>query len=536
MKKLFFLSMISFIPFLLFSLSPRTILPLSSPVYEMIDSLFYETGMAQPDTARPWSCGELEAVLSRIDSTRLSEAGKRVYDYILEEILGGEDALVSKRNFTFDSSIILSPEGFYHFELEDTNGAEPQAYEWNHGYEERQSFLTIPLEFWYGDAFYMTTVLEAKEEHMTVTSPATPDVAQNYFNVLFDDPNPRLDLYFPFRADLSVGGQWWDLFFGRDDLSWGNGVSGNLLLSDYSDFHDFLMFKLRSKNFTFTNLYTVMDKYLPDGSPVTYSAFLGHRLDAVFFDGRLGLAVVESVTFANYLPEIIRDLNYLMVFHNWTIPERTNSLMTVEVTINPWKYFNIYGQLAMDEFTTGYEDERGGNGGPPVFGYMAGLKGAYPLGQGYLSLTGEWVQTSPWLYNRASPPYYYNTRRIYSLVTDNWVYLAKPLGYEYGSDSIVYYFEASYNFPGLFSAGLDITRLLQGETGILAPWDPWQEISTPSGIPEQSWIIHLTGTYDPFPFLSVGADLSWSSTQNSGHVSGAIRKDIEIAAHVSVKL
>ena len=272
MKRIWFLSLFLFIPIFLFSLSPRTILPLSSPMYAMIDNLCYESGQAQPDTARPWSYGEVDKVLSWIQYSSLSEAGKNAYAYIRRSI-DREDILVSNEEFSFDSSISLSPEGFYHFELEDTLAEPPQSYEWQHGYEERQSFLKIPLEFWYADRLYMTTILEAKEEHMTVTSPGTPDVAQNYFNVLFDDVNPRIDLYFPFRAVLSAGGDWWDIYFGRDDLSWGNGESGNLLLSDYSDFHDFIMLKLRSDNFTFTNIYTVMDKYLPSGDAITYSRF-----------------------------------------------------------------------------------------------------------------------------------------------------------------------------------------------------------------------------------------------------------------------
>ena len=461
MKKSFFFLVLLFGCWVLSAQSPRTILPVSSFFYDMVDYLCYESGMAQPDTARPWSFGELQDVLSRIDYASLSPAGRNVYDTI-KGTLEEDIPLVKKDSFSFDSSISLSPEGFYHFELEDTLGETAQSYEWRHGYEERQSFLTIPLEFWYADRLYMTTIIEAKEEHMTVTSPGTPDVAQNYSNIIFDDPNARIDLYFPFRAGLSLGGEWWDLFFGRDSLSWGNGESGNLLLSDYSDFYDYIMLKLRSEIFTFTSVYTVMDHYLYDGTDITYSAFIGHRLDASFWNNRIGLAVVESVTFANYMPELLRDLNYLMVFHNWTIPERTNSLMSIEVTVNPWKYLNIYGQLAMDEFTTTYESERTGGGGPPIFGYMAGAKGACPLGYGYLSLTGEWVLTNPWLYNRRATPFYYNTRRIWSLTTDSYEYVLKPLGYEYGCDSIVYYGEVSYRVPGIWAAGLDVTRLVQG--------------------------------------------------------------------------
>ena len=540
MKKLIFLFLLFSIQFYLFSQNPRTILPVSSPVYQMIDNIYYESGFAQPETARPWSYSELSSTLDRIDFFSLSKAGKEAYGYI-QGIVNWDEPLVADGNFSFDSGINLTPEGFYHFEIEDSLEEPPEAYDWNHGYEERKSFLTIPLEFWYGNSLYMISQIEVKEEYRTVTSPSTPDVAGNYFNVLFDDPNPRLDLYFPFRAVLSLGGDWWDIYFGRDDLSWGNGVSGNLMLSDYSDFYDFLELKTRSKIFTFTSIYSVMDKYLPnedrfDGETTPYSAFMSHRLEARFLDGKIQAAVNESVTFSNYLPEIIRDLNYLMIFHNWTIPERTNSLMSFELSINPWKYMNIYGQLAMDEFATKYETDRDGGGGPPIWGYLAGIKGAYPVDSGYLSFVGEWAQTSPWLYNRRTDPYFYNTRRYWSLVTDTFEYVTKPLGYEYGSDSIVYYFRAKYSMPGLFSAGMDLTRLLKGETDIGNEWDPQIEDVTPTGTPEKKWILHLFGEYMPFSFLSVGADFYWSDSENADHIIGAVQKNIELAGFISLNL
>ena len=39
-----------------------------------------------------------------------------------------------------------------------------------------------------------------------------------------------------------------------------------------------------------------------------------------------------------------------------------------------------------------------------------------------------------------------------------------------------------------------------------------------------------------FPYVTVGADVYWSTVLNAGHVSGAERNDIEIAAHVTLKL
>jgi hypothetical protein len=58
----------------------------------------------------------------------------------------------------------------------------------------------------------------------------------NHFNILFDDPDPN-SIYFPYRA-LFTSRRQWNVRFGRDQLSWVRN-SGNLMLSDYSDYYDF---------------------------------------------------------------------------------------------------------------------------------------------------------------------------------------------------------------------------------------------------------------------------------------------------------
>ncbi len=510
----------------------KRVIPVSSELYTMVENLYHETGRAAPNSAKPWTADEMTAILSSVDTAGLSAAGKKAHAYLTER-LTDTDVLFNEEDFSFDSSPSVTVEVFSHFPILDSTDSAPEAYEWMHGYEERHPFLSIPLEFWYGDALYMTSELEVKEEYRTVTSPSTPDVAKNYLNVLFDDPSMRLDLYFPFRAVLSTGGDWWHLLFGRDKLSWGGGVSGNLMLSDYSDFYDFIGLSFFSPSFKMTNIYAMTDRFLPDGTDIGFSGFIGHRLEMRFFD-RLKFTVNESVAFAKLSPELPRDFNFLMVYHNWMAPERLNSLLSVELEYTPWRYFTLYGHIAMDEFAVQYEKDRGGGGGPPVYGYLAGIRGAYPLGPGYLSGALEWVQTSPWIYNRRAPPYFYNVRRYWSLVTDRFEFVTKPFGYEYGPDAIVLFLSSSYSLPGSYGAGIEITRLIKGEKRAGSPWDPEPGDAPPTGIAEKIWIVHIQGTWQALSFLELGGTLDWSYTANPAHQDGARRSDIEVTAYVSV--
>ena len=73
------------------------------------------------------------------------------------------------------------------------------------GYEERQSFISLPLEFWYADSLYLMLKAELKEEYLTVDCPEAPETAENHFNVIFDDPSIRIDTYFPFRGGFVRG-------------------------------------------------------------------------------------------------------------------------------------------------------------------------------------------------------------------------------------------------------------------------------------------------------------------------------------------
>lgn len=504
----------------------QELLDVDSRAYSYLAAIFLEQGLAAPNSARPWSLEELRFELGRVEPARLSAAGSQAYTY-LKGLLG-----MPETQPVLQASIgaILTPEVFVHTQLSG-NHVEEDSYPWVHGYEERRSLLEFPLELWLGDGFYAVSVFEAKEEH------ATTREADNYSNLLVDDPNVRLDLYFPFKAYASVGGQGWSFRFGRDSLSWGNGHTGNLVLSDWSDFYDYLGLSLFGDRIKLSSVYAVLDPYDPkeasDPRQVDYSAFMGHRLDILLHD-RIRLTLNEAMSFGGpYQPELVRDVNTFMIFHNWMIPERTNSVMSVEVDYTPWRWFSLYGQLAMDEFSTTYEEDRTGGGGPPVMAYIAGVSGYHPLEKSYLEMGVEWALTSPWLYNRRDAPYYYNVRRYWSLATDEWDYIVKPLGYRYGPDALVWNAHVSWDLPGGPAAFLELTHITKGSTTIDTDWAPVEGDETPSGdTPEKTFVLKLDGSYPLSKRLEAGAGLVVNTRWNIGHLQGNDSVDLECSLYL----
>jgi hypothetical protein len=506
----------------------------------MMDSLFLESGAARPDSARPWTVSEFANAMERIDPESLSPAGAASYRAVIEGL--SPKLTYAEKHFRFRTEPSLNPEAFFHANLGRDAAADDGDYSWIHGYEDRAALLDVPLEFLFGTGIYLLMDLEFKEEANTVESGLDsvgryPDgVSDNHANLLFDDPNPRLDLYFPFRAFLSAAGPSWSVKFGRDKASWGNGSSGNLMISDYSDYYDLLNVAFFGKNFKLSGLYAVMDPFLPDGSGQAYSAFMGHRMDIRVLD-RVQLSISESVTFGgNAEPLLLHDTNFLMIFHNWMDPDRMNSLLTLEASFNPWKYVEVYAQVAMDEFRTEYESEGNGGGGPPIFGYIAGARGAIPLGGGYLDACVEWALTDPWLYHRRAAPYYYNVRRYWSLTTNQFEYIVKPLGYEFGPDSIVCFLTADYSVPESVAAGLTVTYAAQGEKSILSNWAPASGDATPTGIVEHNLMASADISYPFLKWLSARGGVNMKLLWNRDHIAGAYSRDLEFFAGLALRL
>jgi hypothetical protein len=536
-------------------------LPPSSPIYDCVESLYLERGYAIPCLTRPWSVDQVESMLDEIGDDGLSEAGRRALDEA-RRLLDWKPIAESGR-FAFRAGLELSPEAFFHFRLD---GDDDYAYDRQHGAERRSSLLNVPLQAAIGSGLFLELDAEAREEFDAAGTPG------NFTNLVIDDPSVSLDLNTPFTALCSAGSDWWTIRFGRSAISWGNGETGNFMLSDWDEYHDYLGFDLYGGNLSFSGVYIAMEPYgfwdrngmpsydprtgwgdsdTPEIKKLSSLAFVGHRLE-YRPSPRLRIAIAESCIISDdgdpahrdTSGSLIRDLNPLMIFHDWNTPWRTNSLATAELSWSPWKSVEAYGQFAMDEMTTAYEASGDGGGGPFVGAWLAGAKAAVPLGPGYLTGALEYARTSPWLYNRDADPArnegnaacYYDVRRYWSLAQGKTVYLVKTLGYAYGSDAVVLCAQAGYSKPGSFSISLDFRRTAIGERGMGARWEPSAGDAAPSGTPEIKNILHSRFDAALFGPVSLGGDAYLVGTENEGHVAGAGALDAEIALRVRTEL
>jgi len=508
----------------LFGQHAKAMIPVSSELYWYLDTLYIEAGRTVVNTARPWSYDEFYFQLNKIVVSSLSPAGRQ-----LQQRLLGMVTPSSPQGFSAAIDVLLKPEIFTHLHLQSSAVPADAEYQWQHGYMQRSPLLEIPLEFFLRDSLYLLIHATIKEERDSV-------IAGNYSNLVFDDPGLWVDAYFPFTAYTASGGPNWSFLFGRNQYSWGNGRSGNLILGNVVNYIDGASLAFWGDTLKFSTLYAAFeDAYgLTDSNPPQefnsgYQAFLGHRLD-IQVHPKVSLALFEALMFGGEPGNLVQDLNFAMIFHNWNDIPRMNSIFSVEANINPWNYCNLYGQFALDEFATKYEADLDGGGGPAVYGWLAGLDLRIPLDKAYLSFVTEYAYTSPWLYNRRQQPYFYATHRYWSMTNTRNGAVSLPLGYTYGSDAVVWYNSLQYRLPGKASLALNIEYRQQGEKGYLSSWQAAEGDTAPmSPAPVKTTTVHIATSYQLLGWLSLQTNLYYIHSSNYLHIAGSQSQDMELS-------
>lgn len=533
------------------ALNHQAVLDLDSPVYDYIETLYLECGLALPSQSKPWSEEEARFYLARVDRRRLSRSGRILYEEILSRFYHRR-LYREESGFSFNAAPSVCLQSYSRLELEGEAARAPQDYVWQFGYESRAPFFTLPLEFGFGSFLYGNIEASLREDRRVVDNQWTPAshdtalVTRNYTNI----PNEEiwLDMRFPAQAYLNAGGGHWSVQLGRDQVNWGNGNSGNMLLSDNADYYDFLSVSTWWEAFNFSLLYAVMDPYRevnPEELPKDfddpsirhdsgYKAFLAHRFVVRPFP-ILSLSLTESIVMLSTPPELLKELNPLMVYHNWHSPNSMNSMMAVEFNLTPVPFLSLYGQLGLDEFETPVEDAGGAQYRPTAIGWLLGVEGVLPLAGGYLTANWEMARTDPWLYNKSTDPRFIVTQQAWYQYIDPPLtyYVSKPIGYVWGPDSLVQFIRLGYRKPGLLAVSADLLLLTQGEGEIWQDYTPQEGDVSPTGVPEHLLRIWLHAHTDYFDSMEIGADILLAHVRNYSHIIAADVTDLELSFYLS---
>ncbi len=533
-----------------FAQNRQDIVPLDSPIYRWIDDLALIGGLSLPFTARPWSRAEAQLVLARFerDGDLESPAARRLVAACAAE-LEVNSRIAEANGLALDADPAASVEAYGFAPIALEGGVDGDALARVVDYRRRLPLVDLPLSLWAGESIAANLTVELRDDYRaiddswTVRGTDPPKPASELWPVSLNVVPPLCyDTFLPFRAWVAFGGTAFSLQFGRDNLSWGNGFTGNLMLGDTADYHDFLRLRFFGDWFSFTSVFAAIqsDEDDPARAP---AGFACHRLELRF---RELFTVAFSESVAIQRPDsplgLIHDLNPLLVYHGWLAPSRANSLMTAELTVTPARGLALYGQFALDEAKTGPEAAVGDRK-PQAFGWLGGVRAAFALGDGVLSCVAEGALTDPWLYNRYEAPYYRWQRRIWSFVDpQSGFWPVKPIGYAAGPDAIVLACSARYEVPAAWKASAGFTWTASGENGLLAtfpdPSDPDLDdklgLTTPSGTVEHRFETVLSASWNVLEFLELSSTLALVDIENVAHVGGDRALFLELAIGATV--
>lgn len=523
-------------------------------------------GHALPSQSRPFTAAGIELELRRLGAGGLSRpaalAAEAIDRVVAPRVFYAEpsgDGAAMAFGADLTASFELHPRFGFVPEARDPASSEVIRYPFDEGWErgtlERLPLVTLPVRMWFADSAYAHMELELTEEPATIIR--KPEKLTNVIEEPYDT-----DLHFPDRAFLSIGGVHWSLLFGRETVSWGNGKTGNLLISDDVDYHDGLSLRAFHRGFTFAASYVSLEPWRTaeeitwdQSDQAPYKAFFGHRFEFRFLD-TVQVALAESVMYGRRYPDL-SHLNPLMVFHNWFIFRFANSMLTAEIDVTPVRRLNLYGQFILYQYQSPVElaTWEGADAEPNAFGFLVGFETVHPVGDAWFALLGEWVRTNPWLYTirYGNPRISYSTRRRVTAHTR--YYVDRSLGYQYGPDTDGRTVRFDYLLPGRWGGGIELMRRRTGEMRF---WDLYADgtaepipedavgRTTPTGdAPEQTTVLTVDGTLDaPLPYLfdmvgsrwGVDAGMSFVWVENDGNVAGISKTWIELWFAVSVTL
>jgi hypothetical protein len=437
--------------------------------------------MAASSGARPWTVNEALAALDRVDESRLSPGERSLYDHVAS-VVSRPLRFALAGPVRLDLVPELALELYTH-----TNGEDyVNETDWIYGYEERKPLVLLSLETSVGNWFYLFTDLRYGRNRFLEadtfrdgealagglgalvpprSDPIPPAVEELSFPVWswaysryfltnvsgFQD----FDFQWPKRAVTLVGGEHWNLSLARDRIRWGNGHTGNFVIDDHVDFHDFARFSIFTPDFKYEWL-TVFFMTYPYGlgTEEAFRILMAHRLEFRLFHS-LSLAVSENIMYQDGRINL-RYFNPAFIFHNQWERSRFNAIAQGELDFTFARGFKAYVQFVLDQMRAPAEDDSQS----AAWGVLGGIEHARFLGAGVFTASLEGAYTTPLLYRRDKVDFLMIARCETIGAWDSFRF--DYIGYPYGGDALVMQIDTAWRFPGTGSLSSRFLGMIHG--------------------------------------------------------------------------
>ena len=455
------------------------IYPLSSPVYSWLEEAYMLEGMAHPSSSKPWSGGEVDNIINRIEERATEE---RTLELI--EKARKENESHSKDDDYISFSLTLSPEIYAHTNSDEYNKEDM----WIHGFDYRRPFLTGEVDINFFDMFYtysnlsfgwgrttykdewtklkdvpgfigVGAIVDKDDENASI-------VTSSYLYskpLLFSFPDmDKLNIETPTRNYISTGGEGWFISLSKDKLQWNNSHIGSFIFDIHLEYQEYLRFKLFGDKLSLEYVMEFFDtdtsnNVVSKGSD-KYRVFSAHALSYRPLPSLL-LTVSENIM---YVSDSI-DLHYFnpsTIYHNLNNSGLLNAIAHLAFSFSPIKGLNTYGQFVLDQATAPTESDSQA----AAWGMSLGLEGAFRVGNGTMEYNAEGAYTTPELYRRQKADFLLFQRHSTNVNYKRFLFF-DYFGFPYGGDSIVMEGELSYESDDGWKAGIRGEYLVHGEMG-----------------------------------------------------------------------
>ncbi len=264
-----------------------------------------------------------------------------------------------------------------------------------------------------------------------------------------NDPGPRYSDRT--GGELAWHGDYLDFRFAQQEVSWGYGESGKLILSNNAEQFPYISLSRDWGWVKYIALHGKLQSFpqdtLKDGQKLYPDKWLaGHRLEISPWRW-VTLGFNETFIYGNRYA----DWAYLIPFNFYRavqhkLRDRDNATISVDIELLPVNGIKLYGTLFFDEFR---QSKIGTNWYGNKQAWQGGLFWVDPFGLPNLSLRTEYTAVMPWVYT--------HKYRINSYTSDY-----QSLGFWAGPNSEVFYFALQKEWTQRFSTKLSFRQYKHG--------------------------------------------------------------------------
>jgi hypothetical protein len=253
-------------------------------------------------------------------------------------------------------------------------------------------------------------------------------------------------------GELAWHSHYFDFSFAQQEIAWGPGESGKLLLSSYPEQYPYISISREWNWGKFTALHGKLQSFLIDSISSDGTRYAPDKWVAAH---RLEIAPLKNLTFGFNESFIYgyryADWAYLIPFNFYRavqhkLRDRDNATISIDFEWIPFRRTKFYGSIYLDEFK---KSKLGTDWFGNKHGFQFGAVQLDPFRISNLKLCFEYVAIMPWVYTHKFEINRYESD-------------GRSLGYWAGPNSEIYYIDLKKDWNYRFYTGLRIRQWKHG--------------------------------------------------------------------------